>query len=120
MEGRALTEISTEGMLEYGLNPYGPVGTILSHGSTGLIMTEKEWAVASYIALGQSYKRIAPQVDLTADEVGVMVNKVSARIPGSGSPRTRLQAWMWTYGYTHYETNRIPDRPRGRPPKGTK
>ena len=110
---------STEGAGEYTLlkPSFTPVGTILGHGSTGLVMTEREWMIATYVSIGYGYKKIAPKVGLTMQEVGMLVNKIGERIPGDGLPRTKLLAWMWTYGSEHYYTNRIPDRPRGRPPK---
>ena len=110
---------STEGAGEFTLQKpsFTPVGTILGHGSTGLVMTDREWVIATLLAAGQPYKKIAPQVGLTYQEVGMLVHKIGDRIPGAGTPRTKLQAWVWVYGEGHYFTNRIPDRPRGRPQK---
>ena len=84
-------------------NPYCPVGTILGQGSTGLQMTATEWQIAELVALGAPYKKIARMVGISTTNVGVHVARIGKRIPGEGSPRIRLSAWMWVYGGTPTE-----------------
>lgn len=81
-----------------GPSPYTPVGSVLGPGSTALVMTPREEQVAILLALGYSYKRIASATGSPEGTVGTRVAKIAARIPGVGTPRQRVSAWMWTYG----------------------
>ena len=78
--------------------PYGPVGTVLAEGSTGLRMSRTERQLAEFIATGQSYKVIAHRMGMPLGTLGTYVAKLAARIPGQGNPRQKVSAWMWVYG----------------------
>ena len=94
-----MTGISTEAVREFGGNPYSPIGTVLGPGSTSLRMSAREYQVATLVALGYNYKRVAAALgDLTTATVAVYVAGIGARIPGAGNPRQKVSAWMWTYG----------------------
>lgn len=91
---------STDGAIEYPGNPYSPIGTVLGPGSTSLRMTPREEQVATLVALGYSYKRISAALSGSLSDTNVArhVSAVAARIPGAGSPRQKVSAWMWVYG----------------------
>ena len=90
---------STSGVLQFGPSPYTPLGGVLGHGSTGLVMNEQERQIAELVAMGFRYKKIAQLLELGgATQVAVKVSRIAQRIPGNGWPHQKLSAWMWTFG----------------------
>lgn len=76
----------------------GPIGTVLGPGSTGLTMNGRESQVAELIGLGWSLKKIGHELGITAGGVGAHVSNIAARIPGEGSAKLKVAAWVWSYG----------------------
>ena len=79
-----------------------PVGTILGPGSTDLRLAPREEQVATMVAMGYTYKKIGHRLGIATHNVGDVVSKIAARIPGEGLPRTRVTAWVWVYGTEYF------------------
>lgn len=79
-------------------SPFTPVGSVLGEGSTSLRMADHELQVATYVAIGFSYKKIGNLLGISTSNVGACVARLAQRIPGEGNPRQRVSAWMWVYG----------------------
>lgn len=75
-----------------------PVGTVLGPGSTGLQLGDREHEIALLVAYGRTYKRISRELGISTANVGEAVSRIADRIPGEGSPRQRVAAWMYVYG----------------------
>lgn len=81
------------------LNGISPVGTVLGPGSTNLNLEPREYEIATLVAYGYSYKRIAGELGLSdRHSVGATVAKIAERIPGEANPRQKVACWMYVYG----------------------
>lgn len=81
----------------------GPVGVVLGPGSTGLRLTDRESQVAELVGLGYSHKKIGRALGMTAATSAVIVSQIATRIPGEGSAKVKVCAWVWTYGHSLHE-----------------
>ena len=91
MGGRAVTAPASTSLRS-------PVGTVLTDGSSSLNLTERESQIADLVVLGYSHKKIGHELGITAMGVACHVSKIAARIPGTGSAKLKVAAWIWTYG----------------------
>lgn len=64
-------------------------------------MTERESQVADLIVIGYSHKKIGNTLGISSMNVGNVVSMIGSRIPGEGSPKLKIAAWMWTYGHEY-------------------
>lgn len=77
-----------------------PVGAIISEGSSGVHLTDRDAQVVQLIGSGLSYKRTARTLGLATQTVRVYAHRIAARIPGNGSPQLKIAAWYWEFGAT--------------------
>ncbi len=76
----------------------GPIGTVLGPGSTSLRLTDREGQVMELVGIGHSYKKTASELGITSMTVATIVSQIARRIPGEGSAKLKVCAWMWTHG----------------------
>lgn len=67
-------------------------------------MTEREGQVADLIIVGYSHKKIGSTLGISPMNVANIASTIASRIPGEGSPKLKIAAWMWTYGHEYPDT----------------
>lgn len=85
-------------MTEASTSSNGPLGTVLGQGSSGLRLTNRESQVAELVGIGYSHKKVGHKLGITPMTVAAIVSQIARRIPGEGSAKLRVCAWMWTHG----------------------
>lgn len=90
-------------MTEASTSSNGPLGTVLGVGSSGLRLTNRETQVAELVGIGYSHKKTAYELGITPMTVATIVSQIASRIPGEGSPKVKVCAWMWTHGQERSE-----------------
>ncbi len=74
---------------------------IVGPGSSAVRLTDREEQIAQLLSLGWTHKAIGHHVKITTGSVSTHVHKIAKRIPGRGSPTTRVILWYLQHGSRH-------------------